>query len=172
MTAKTVYQNPWFEVVQDGRWHYIYEPNAQQGAVIIARQEQEFILVRIPRHAQQSLQLEFPRGYGEANETAVQAAVRELCEETGFTVAANTLVALGEVRPNTAILASRLPVFYVDIPPNQAPEQHDEEAVEVVRLTGEQLDQQIAEGVISCGITLAALQLFYVKQRTDFSANG
>lgn len=172
MTAKTVYQNPWFEVVQDGRWHYIYEPNAQQGAVIIARQEQEFILVRVPRYAQQSLQLEFPRGYGEPNELAVHAAVRELREETGFTVAPDTLIELGQVRPNTAILASRLPVFYVDIPPGQVPEPHDEEAVAVVRLTGEQLDQQIAAGAISCGITLAALQLLCVKQRTDFSANG
>ena len=159
MSAKIVYKNPWFQVLQDGKWHYIYEPDAHNGAVIVATQNKRYVMVRVPRaaHAVLSDSLELPRGYGDAHESALEAAARELREETGSAVSTEHFKQLGEVRPNTAILASALPVFRCDIPSDCVVGARDNEASEVVMLTATELRRYIATGEITCAITLAAL---------------
>lgn len=44
-------------------------------------------------------------------ETRLQCARRELAEETGYQVAATQLERLGRIRPNSAILASRVDLY-------------------------------------------------------------
>lgn len=159
MTAKIVYQNPWFEVVQDGQWHYVQEPDSHNGAVIVAQQGEQFLLVRVHRQAHHTHLLECPRGYGEPGESALAAAARELREETGFDVPMEEFEYIGQVRPNTAVLASTLKVFRCAIPTMQKPSTRDHEVAEVMLLTAPELSASIAAGEISCGITLAALLL-------------
>lgn len=162
MTAKIVYQNPWFEVIQDGKWHFIHEPDSPNGAVIVAQHNGSYVFVRVPRRAHAAELLEVPRGYGEPSEAAVSAAVRELREETGFNVASENFKRIGEVRPNTAVLASTLQVFACDIPADAVAGSRDNEASEVVMLTAPEVRQLVASGDITCGITLAALLLAQV----------
>jgi|SRR5690554_4890025 len=159
MTAKIVYQNPWFEVVQDGKWHYVHEPDARNGAVIVAQQGERYILVRVLRQAHCTRLPELPRGYGAQGESALVAAARELREETGYDVALDQFERVGEVRPNTAVLSSTLQVFSCTIPTTQQPVDRDDEVAEVMLLSAAELNTLISAGEISCGITLAALLL-------------
>ncbi|HCE40706.1 MAG TPA: NUDIX hydrolase, partial [Alcanivorax sp.] len=69
---KTVYENPWFGVIQDGRFHYIKETGADNGAVVLARQGGDFLFVRVRRPAHGATFIEAPRGYGEPGESAAR----------------------------------------------------------------------------------------------------
>ncbi|EGN76100.1 ADP-ribose pyrophosphatase [Idiomarina sp. A28L] len=160
---KTVYENPWFQVEQDGQWHYVQEKNSDNGAMILCYVGDDLVLVEVPRAAHGAELLEAPRGYGEPGEKAVEAAARELFEETGYQ--ASELEFLGVVKPNTAILTTNVNVFRCHLPANTQPIQHTSAAsdfneVSKVELASpKQLAHYIANGRLSCGITLAALML-------------
>src|SRR5690554_3481059 len=109
---KIVYQNPWFEVHQDGQWHYVHEPDAANGAVVLAYVGERLLLVKVWRQAQGQALWELPRGYGEgagtfpkgagtfsaaAAETATECAARELHEETGYQAAPEAFEIIGVV---------------------------------------------------------------------------
>lgn len=160
---KTVYENPWFQVEQDGQWHYVREKNSDNGAIVLCYVGENLVLVEVPRAAHGAELLEAPRGYGDPGEQAVEAAARELFEETGYQAAELDL--LGVVKPNTAILTTNVNVFRCHLPANTQPVQHtsavsDFNEVSKVELASpKQLADYIASGRLSCGITLAALML-------------
>lgn len=160
---KTLYENPWFQVEQDGQWHYVNEKNSDNGAVVLCYVGNDLVLVTVPRAAHGAELLEAPRGYGNPGEQAIQAAARELFEETGYQ--SKALEFLGTVKPNTAILTTNVNVFRCHLPANTQPVQHTSTAADfneiskVERVSPPQLAKYIANGRLSCGITLAALML-------------
>ena len=81
---KTEYQNPWFKVVKNGKFHFIKENGSDNGAVILALVDGKFLFVKVDRPAHEMISVEAPRGYGEPGESSESCAVRELYEETGF----------------------------------------------------------------------------------------
>jgi len=159
--VKTVYENPWFGVIQDGRYHYVKETGADNGAVVLARQGGDFLFVRVRRPAHGDTFVEAPRGYGEPGESAAQCAARELREETGFAVAPEALVALGRLRPNSAILASSVTAFFAEVPAGAVPFATDGEVDGLVRIPEAGLQAALSGGRLGDGFTLAALALFW-----------
>ena len=75
-------------------------------------QGREFAMVRQWRHGAAELSLEFPGGVFEKGEDSVQAALRELKEETGY--AAGRMTKLGEFNPNPAIMSNRVHFFLAE----------------------------------------------------------
>jgi len=73
--------------------------------VIALTPDLQVVLVRQFRHGTRDFTLEIPGGQVEPEETPVQAAARELREETGF--AGEGPLALGKVTPNPAFLNNR-----------------------------------------------------------------
>ena len=169
---KTVYENPWFRVIQDGRFHYIKETGADNGAVVLARQGGDFLFVRVRRPAHGDTFIEAPRGYGEPGESAAGCAARELCEETGYTVPPQALVALGRLRPNSAIFASSVQAFFAEIPMEAAPVATDGETEGLVRIAETDLHQALADGRLGDGFTLAVLALFWALRPGDRPGAG
>lgn len=159
-----VYENPWFRVVRQGRYHFIDEPAARNGAVIVARRGDALVLLEQRRPSQGgAATLEVPRGYGEAGETAAQCAAREFAEETGLIMPAEAFHLIGHVRPNTGILSSRIAAFYADASAAPLGARDDEaEALRLAPLAG--LDAMIASGEIEDGFTLAALSLWRASE--------
>src|SRR3954468_22064076 len=89
---KTVlYSGKFLSLVKEGRWEYADRVSATGAVVIVAvTSEQNLLLVeqyRIPVHQRT---IELPAGIvgdepGKSDESYVEAAKRELLEETGFT---------------------------------------------------------------------------------------
>lgn len=63
-----------------------------------------FLMVRQFRHGSGTLSMEFPAGVVDPGEEPLQAAVRELREETGYT--ADELILIGEINPNPAFMCN------------------------------------------------------------------
>jgi ADP-ribose pyrophosphatase len=79
------------------------------------------------RHATRSWELELPRGKRDNNETAEQTAIRELQEETGLRVSEQ--IFLGEITPDTGVLASVIPVYAGKVRANGKTERSVSEAI-------------------------------------------
>lgn len=161
---KAVYENPWFSVIKDGRFHYVKESNSQNGAVVLVKTTQGFVFVEVERRANNAVFIEAPRGYGESGETARQCATRELEEETGFKISEQCLIELGTLQPNSAILASTVTVFFADIGKATPSSSIDNEVRGLVVIAEDQIKPAISAGTITDGFTLSAFALFWAQQ--------
>jgi 8-oxo-dGTP pyrophosphatase MutT (NUDIX family) len=74
--------------------------------------EREFVMVRQWRHGSRELSLEFPGGVMERGEDPLDAAKRELREETAYE--AGKLRKLGEFRPNPALMSNTVHIFLAE----------------------------------------------------------
>jgi 8-oxo-dGTP pyrophosphatase MutT (NUDIX family) len=93
--------------------------------------EREFVMVRQWRHGSRELSLEFPGGVMEKEETPLEAAGRELREETAYE--AGKLRKLGEFRPNPALMSNTVHIFLAeDLRYTGAQELDEDEYLEAV----------------------------------------
>ena len=91
---------------------------------------QEVVLIRQYRHGIQQAILEFPGGSVDPGESPLEAAKRELMEETGYT--SDTFIEVGRGSPNPAIHTNNIYSFLA-LNVEQAGKQsvHDVDAIEV-----------------------------------------
>lgn len=68
-------------------------------------------LIQVYRHAVRDCIWEAPRGFIDEGETALEAAVRELKEETGLSCDIGSLRSLGVIAPEPGLLAARIQLF-------------------------------------------------------------
>ena len=78
---------------------------AHDWAMVIPELDGDFLLVRQWRHAADCMSLEFPGGVVDRGEEPIEAARRELMEETGFI--AGELIHLGSCSPNPALFKNQ-----------------------------------------------------------------
>jgi ADP-ribose pyrophosphatase len=114
MDDKVVFATPWFELVAKRPPGYSqphYSIRTQDYVLVVATTvEGCLVLVRQFRPAVGETTLEFPSGHVERGETPLEAAQRELLEETGHV--ASTLELMGNLSPDTGRLGNRLWCFY------------------------------------------------------------
>jgi len=160
----SLYQNPWFKVVKDNKYHYILEEGAANGAVVLALVKKRFVFVRIHRPAHNLDLLEAPRGYGNKGESSESCAIRELFEETGHKFEISELQKIGHIRPNSAILSSVVPVYFIESDCNEPAKPPDEEVLEVEYIPEKNIYEEIARGHITDGFTLSALSFYWARK--------
>ncbi len=103
------------------------------------------------RHATRSWELELPRGRVDPQETTENAALREVKEETGFV--ASFLIFLGDMAPDTGVLASVIPVFMGKITSKEASNPDYSEAIaDVLSFTKEELSKGLIQGFLEVSI--------------------
>jgi ADP-ribose pyrophosphatase len=125
--------------------------------VVAVTRDDEVVLVRQFRFGIATYSLETPGGVVDPGETAAEAAVRELFEETGYR--GSDPVALTRVHPNPAMQANEAHGFLVQNASfsGAAAPDHGED-LEVVLVPASQIPLLIAEGVISHALIVVTLQ--------------
>jgi ADP-ribose pyrophosphatase len=129
------------------------------GVVALASRDGKIFLREMFRHATRRWELETTRGQRETGYSSEDAAVKEIGEELGFRV--KSIVKLGEVSGDTAILASALPAFWAELEPGPSKDRPESSEAfgKILALSPEQLKMRILNGDIRDGYTLSALLL-------------
>lgn len=161
------YENPWFRVVKQGQYHFVEENGSDNGAVILLQAGEYFVFVRVFRQAHNSFFIEAPRGYGEKGEVPAQTAARELFEETGYSIESNKFKHIGTIQPNSAILSSSLPIYFVSVDERINTSALDSEVSEIVYIEKDKILNSIARGEITDGITTAALAMYWASPESN-----
>lgn len=122
----------------------------------------DVVMIRQYRHGSREVTLEIPGGLVEEPDP-LEAAVRELAEETGYVGSAVTL--LGCVNPNPAIFNNLCYTYLVENARKTKPLSLDlSEDIEVELVPLARIPSLIAEGQINHALVIVAFHLFFQRQ--------
>lgn len=136
--------------------------------VIPLTPQREVVLIRQYRHGLREVTLEIPGGIVESGDSPLQAARRELREETGYEAA--EMISLGYVHPNPAFLNNRCFSFLArDVVLAGEPQQDDKEDIGVVIRPLEEIPTLIRDGRITHSLILAAFYRLFMEHLQEGS---
>jgi ADP-ribose pyrophosphatase len=133
--------------------------------VFAVTKNQEVVLIRQYRHGAEKVILELPGGSVDEGESPLEAAKRELMEETGYS--SDTLIELACGSPNPAIYRNRIFSFLaIDVEPTGKQSVYDAEAVEVLLMPLSEVVELARSGefIHSLNITTLFFVLSYLKR--------
>lgn len=170
MREDTEYQTPiftlfkrWTANPETGREAPFYVIKCPDWVNVIAvTVEGDLLLVEQYRHGIDDLSLEIPGGVIDAGETPLQAALRELEEETGYTAA--HIEPIGGTTANAAIMNNRTHTFLATGCRLTKPQCLDEhEQIRVIRMPKEDVFKAVLDGRIHHSIVVAALGMWAMR---------
>lgn len=160
---QTIHTNPWFSLekhnFENGGVYYFIHKRA--GIFIIAENDEgKIAFIEETRYPVRKNILQLPAGMvGEENE--LTAAKRELLEETGIRAKSWEMVGQFFVAPgheNTKII-----VFYAKDLTIVTVKEPEKDIKSISWYSKNEINEMVSNGKIECGITLAALHLYFIK---------
>lgn len=134
----------------------IYPYRDSNGVVVIPCRDGRFGLLSIFRHPpRKESGGEFPRGFAEDLSPA-ENGVKELREELGVQLSPDQLEYLGEIQPDSGLSAGTVQVFCAHIGETAITADNGEGIHGIRWVTPQEMAQEVADGTITDGITLAA----------------
>jgi len=161
ISEKTICKNAHFvckeDVYQIADGHEtVYHYVVRSGTVVVipTLPDGRIVMTRQYRYLQNKESIEFPSGSLRGEETASDAATRELKEETGYTV--DELIKIGEVEPSNGCMRNPTHI-YLSFVSEQGEQQLDEtELIEVVYRRPDEVDQMVERNDIWDSLTISA----------------
>ena len=169
IAAETVVKTPIFSLVRSTR----EDNKKRQGDFFIVQAPEwvtvipliekpggdEFLMVRQYRHGSGLVTVEFPAGVVDHGESPLEAAVRELKEETGYT--AGEVIPIGSVNPNPAFMTNKTHTFLARNISHIADQQLDPlEEVEFRTIPAAEVFGKMGTGEYGNGVMLISLAFF------------
>ena len=123
--------------------------------------ERSFLLVRQYRHGAEKVGLEFPAGVIDPGESPLEAAARELREETGYR--ASELIEIGAVNPNPAFMTNTTHTYLARGLEKVSGQNLDEhEILDAHEVGVDEIRRDIGTGAYASAITVQAW-FFYLR---------
>jgi 8-oxo-dGTP pyrophosphatase MutT (NUDIX family) len=130
--------------------------------VIAVTPEQQVLLIRQYRHGTQKVTVEIPGGTVDPGEAPLEAARRELAEETGFE--ADRWEACGVVEPNPAFLSNRTHTFVAHGARRTGPQRPDDhEEIEFELFPLDRIPELLRDGTIRHALVMCAFTHYAVR---------
>jgi ADP-ribose pyrophosphatase len=141
----------------EGEYHYVHSRGAT--FIIPKLDEDVFILTKQYRYLNKKYSIEFPGGGQVEGLSSQDNARKELLEETGYT--AERIKLIGTFNPFNGVTDEICSIFLADGLTFYGMMPDITEEIEVIKLTKQEIINQIANGEIWDGISLAAFSIFY-----------
>jgi len=150
-----------------GREHDFYVIEAPDWINVVAiTPEEEVVLIEQYRHGIRSVTVEIPGGMIDPGEAPLDAAKRELLEETGFK--AEIWDCIGEVVPNPAIQNNKCYTFLAQSAVKvKEPEFDNTEDIQTFTLPAADIPKIVAQGKITHALVIAAFYWYHLHITTD-----
>lgn len=174
INSKIVYKNPWIEVVEDA----VIRPDGKKGKYsIVKRSPVNFIIALSPkksifiikeyRYPIKKNIIQLPAGTTDKGETYLSTAKKELFEETG--IKAKNWEKLGKFfigAGHENIFANVFLATNLDMSKfKKSRKKGNELILNVAETSIVKIKKMILTGKIECGISLAALNIFFLKYK-------
>ena len=161
---ETVHENPWFSVL-NRKGYFTIEYNQPQVLILPVVDNKAIVMVRVYRPVIADITLELPAGGAKDNESPVEAAARELAEETGIVISdINRFEMLPPLihMPRSPILPY---IFQIDVTQQEynLRKEHDNDVTGVECFSFDELLKKIANGEIYIGFHIAIIARFLIQ---------
>lgn len=164
--VETVHENPWFSV-RNRKGYFTIEYNMPQVLILPIVDNNAIIMVRVDRPVVAEITLELPAGGAKDSEFPVEAAAREMAEETGIVVTDlnrfNMLPPLIHM-PRSPVLPY---IFQINLAQQEYTlrKDHDHEIAGVECFSFDNILKKIAMGEIYIGLHIAIIVRFFIQNR-------
>ena len=127
-------------------------------AVIARRRDGRFVFIRQFRKAMERICFEVMAGNVDPGEASEAAAARELKEETGYQP--DSIRFLSAIFPSVGYCTERIDIFFAEVAEPGKTDFDQDENIETVLVTEQEMDNLIRSGKVDDAKTLAAWMLY------------
>ncbi|MBU1033124.1 MAG: NUDIX hydrolase [Patescibacteria group bacterium] len=174
LNSKIVYKNQWLQLREDT----VIRPDGKRGIYsIVERPPVNFIIasdkkgsiffIKEYRYPIKKTILQLPAGTTDKNKSYLASAKKELFEETGLKAKSWKKLGKFYIGPGHENICANV-FLATKLDPsqrNKSTQAGDELILQVVKLSVMKIKQLINSNKIECGITLAALNLYFLKSK-------
>ncbi len=172
INKKTVYYNQWFTIVEktlnDTKEPYYAIEQSDCVSVLALTENKKILLVRQYRPALEKDVLELPSGHIEKGEAPIDAAHRELLEETGYQ--AENIEFLGKLILDTGRLSNKAWCYFAPDAISLNNHVLHEEISSIVKYNYNELKQSMADGTLQQALDMGVI--FMAMQKGKLPLNN
>ena len=174
--TKIIHRNPWWDYKHDkfnskidGEVNYFYGDSNGNSLIIATTKENKILLIQQKRYLKKNkISIEFPSGWINRNETAKQAALREMEEETCHQTKKISFIKKIETLPGS--FKNTCHIFHAEnVQKIKNCEIADKKITGVLYCTPKQIEELIIKDKIWAGQSIAAWHIFRQKVKKEKS---